>query len=168
MGMLSFLGKTIARPYVNIGQTISRSSQNIGKSLGELKAISQQSKESREALMVYTPTNDPKDGFEALYLHNKWTDEQLVNQRSTICKMKWCFIALTLIAAGSLPFWAVFAWGQRWFFLFSCIFTLMMVGAFAVRAVQFGLYQTQIDERALYKLKDFWGRGDFWARMFSF
>lgn len=164
MGFFRFMGAMIAKPIVRPIQDIKKSSSNIKQSLEQLKEIAEKKEEKS---FIYTPTDDAREGFEALYAHNKWTPEQLANQRKSMRRFKWAFLIMAWISVcGSIGV-AFVTTDSPWLFLYGCVGMLTVALTFLVRAVQFALYQTQIDDRALCSLKAFWNRRDFWPRLFS-
>jgi hypothetical protein len=103
--------------------------------------------------------------FEALFVHNLWTNEQLCEQRRAVAKAKWAMLAtswsLLCLMLGVILFYPgvvgylidVFGFGLG----------AVICGA---RMIQCALFQTQIDLRALISFRVFLARDDFFSRLF--
>ena len=167
MGILRSVGRSVVKPYVRLSQDMTKSLEGIRQSANDIKEITKNAEVRRKDSYIYTDSDDPRTGFEALYEKNNWDPEQLEKQRKTMTRMKWAFLVISWLGICSLIVVCYLTIGHPWSFLFASCGSLIVTGSSAIRAVQYSLYQTQIDERALIKLKDYWGRKDFWSRLFA-
>jgi len=162
MGVFSAVMKIVAAPYIRLASESVDAGKRVKtayKQLQELKA-----QEAAAAPLV--EANDEQAAFEALYIHNNWTDEELAVQRRAIVRAKWAMLGtswvMVCLMVGVILFFPTvvgFLIGVFGFGLGALIC--------GVRMIQCAVFQTQIDLRALINFRAFLARDDFFYRLFK-
>lgn len=162
MGVASALAKIIAAPYIRLASESVEAGKRVKtayKQLQELKA-------EKAAAAPLVEAGDERAAFDALFVHNKWTDEQLAAQRRAIVRAKWAMLATSWVMLCLMLGVILFFPGVVGFLIGVFGFGLGAVICGA-RTVQCALFQAQIDLRALISFRAFLARDDFFHRLFK-
>lgn len=163
MGLFSYLGRSIVRPYVQVAQDLRKSGRNIKASYQELK---EQKESAARKEVKYIEAPDAKKAFEALYEHGNWTEQELAQQLKVVRRAKWVFGFGSLMGLVCFVFFGLSS-DSVLFTLITSLGLMLMSAILGARALQFAIFQTQLEERELISFKEFMGRKDFWRRVFS-
>ena len=161
MGFFSFLGATVFRPYTRLARDLLKTGKAIKSNVEQ---VSDNKASQRDVEYIGAP--NAKKAFQILFEKNGWTEEELVSQRVGVRRTKWicitgAIISIVMFFGFGLTSTSVF------FTLFTTIFSSIATAIFSARALQFAIFQTQIDERCLLSFREFMARPDFWQRVFS-
>lgn len=162
MGVASALARIIAAPYIRLASESVEAGKRVKtayKQLQELKA-------QEAAPPPIIDADDERAAFDALFAHNKWTDEQLAVQRRAVVRAKWAMLATSWVMLCLMLGIILFFPGVVGVLIgvFGFGLASLICGA---RMVQCSLFQTQIDLRALINFRAFLGRDDFFHRLFK-
>ncbi|QYY33728.1 hypothetical protein K2O51_31285 (plasmid) [Cupriavidus pinatubonensis] len=160
MGIASSLAKVFATPYIRLASESIKAGKRVKSAYQQLQDLRAQA-----AAAPIIDADDERAAFEALFVRNQWTPEQLIEQRRAVVRAKWAMLATT---------WALLCLtlGVIWFFPGIVGF---LVGVFgfglgavicAARMIQYALFQSQIDLRALITFRAFLARPDFFSLLF--
>lgn len=163
MGMFKSFFGYLAKPYTRAARDVASSAANIKKNLS--KANQDLTHRNNEGV-EYIDAPDASAAFEALYIKNKWTEEELVNQKKAVSRAKWVSLFFAWITFCLFLAFGIFG-DNAWTILIGCVFCFFVTLLFCIKVIQFSLYQTQLHERYLTGFKEFMSRKDFWKRIFA-
>lgn len=166
MGIFSFLGATVGRPYIRVAKDVGKSLKNIQEDLDVVANAKNAASKKKEESIYYIDAEDGKSAFKLIYEKNGWNKEQLDLQKTMIRRAKRIFIVLTIFLVAGFFASAVLS-SNIFFGLLFCGFFGLGATLMAVKTTQFAIYETQLQERNLLRFNEFMGRPDFWRRIFS-
>lgn len=162
MGVFRAIGKIIAGPYIRLGAETIDAGKRVKTAYKQLQDL----KDQEVASAPIVEADNEQTAFEALFVHNKWTNEQLATQRQAIVRSKWAMLATSWVMLCLMLGVIIYYPGVSGFLIGVFGFGLGALICIA-RAVQSALFQTQIDLRALVGFRAFLARDDLFHRLFK-
>lgn len=161
MGLFSFLGRQLVRPYTRVFKDVAKSTQNISESVSQLKTL----KEQKEAQVKYIDAKDAKEAFEKIAQAGNWTEEELEQQAVVMKHAKWFFLFGLIL---SVFMFFVLGWiiEQLWMMSIVAGSMALIAATCGATALRYAIYQAQLTDRELYSFNEFMGKPDFWRRLF--
>jgi hypothetical protein len=159
------VGRFMFYPAVRVAQDIDQSQQRIRQDLDRLRAKRELDRAGAAEAARIAGQGGPADRFQALVDAGNWTQQELQGQWIAVRRTKWVALMASIFAfvlACSMLFWV-----PVWALLILAPAALGMAALGIARVVQFGLYQAQLEERALISFKDYMSRSDFFSHLVS-
>lgn len=149
-------------PILKVGEQARTSRENIRRLMAE-------ERERRRKVLANIDVKDaqgltPSERFERLYESNDWNEDDLARQLATVRVSKW-------FAAGSSALAFLLAVASLWF---VPPWMMLLIGPGCVgvvslgcaRTIQMGLFQAQIEQRAIIRLSHYLARPDLFRHLF--
>lgn len=159
------VGKQLIGPYLHATKTVSGSASRISISLQELYQRFRRPGTINKDDYAWSGAQTEQSAFQELFVANGWTEAELVTQRRAVRRTKYAMIAMAWIMFCVTVATTLFLSYQ--FLLFAIPAGLSMFIISGLRAFQYALFQTQLEERALFTFKQFLSRDDLFSRIFS-
>lgn len=162
MGVFRSFGAMLIRPYTRMASDVASSAKNIGESLKKIQEISRRKGEQKNGIAAVNGA----EAFDKLFKENGWSLEELASQLRAVNRIKWTSLILFIFFTAS--FLSIgFLVNGLFAAMVGCAVSMLAAFFFAVRVLQFSIFQVQLREKYLITYHEFISRKDFWKLLLS-
>lgn len=152
-------------PLLRTAESVNESRERLAGEVARLREARAAAHKAALEQLAGEDSQGPRQRFEALVAVHGWTDDGLAEQLRAVRRTK--LFAMATTGAALVGAFATMFLAPIWALLLISIGTLGLAAMGLAQTFRFGLYQAQLESRALINYRQYLARPDFFRHLFG-